>query len=252
VLSAWRERPDGKGGVGNITRLASEVKEGDLMWTRDSLGQYWLGQITGSWRYDKSPESVRLDLYNVRPCRWLEKPFRDYDVPGAVVTSFIGATQALRRIGDHPAAIRVIEMLWARESDPTAVIPPVAPEQAMVDLFEPEDVEDLVLLWLQQQGWLLIPSSRKHDTPMYEAALRHPTGELAVVSVKSGHSNPVPIPELAEAAGAARAYAYSTHDKYTAPPGDYDVIAIEHDELITFMSEHSELLPPRVARWLTP
>ncbi len=42
----------------------------------------------------------------------------------------------------------------------------------MVDLFEPEDVEDLVLLWLQQQGWLLIPSSRKHDTPMYEARIR--------------------------------------------------------------------------------
>ncbi len=136
------------------------------MWTRDRLGQYWLGQITGPWRYDKSPESVRLDLYNVRPCRWLEKPFRDYDVPGAVVTSFTGATQALRRIGDHPTAIRVSEMLWAAESDPTAVIPPVAPEQAIVDLFEPEDVEDLVLLWLQQQGWLLIPSSRKHDTPM--------------------------------------------------------------------------------------
>ncbi|PZS11733.1 MAG: hypothetical protein DLM64_06055 [Solirubrobacterales bacterium] len=122
-----------------------------------------------------------------------------------------------------------------------------------VDLFEPVDVEDLVLLWLQQQGWLLIPSSRKHDTPMYEAALIHPTsGELAVVSVKSGHSSFVPIPELAEAAGEARAYAYSTHDNYTKPPDAYGVIKIERDKLIAFMREHSELLPPRVARWLAP
>jgi hypothetical protein len=168
-----------------------------------------------------------------------------------VVTSFTGFGQTLRRLGDHPAAVRVTEMLWAQESDPALTVPPMAPEQAMADLFEPADVEDLVLLYLQQQGWLLIPSSRKHDTPMYEAALRHPgTGKLAVVSVKSGRTNPVPIPALAKAAGNAQAYAYSTHQKYTATPGKHGVIAIEHDQLITFMKEHPELLSPRVARWL--
>lgn len=250
VLNSYGQT-DGKGGADTIARLANQVQTGDLMWTRDGLGQFWLCQITGPWRYDKSPESVRLDLYNVRPARWLQRSFRDFDVPGAVVTSFTGFGQTLRRLGDHPAAARATEMLWARESDANVVIPPMTPEQAMADLFEPVDVEDLVLLYLQQKGWLLIPSSRKHDTPMYEAALRHTdTGQLAVVSVKSGHTNPVPIPELAKAAGEAQPYAYSTHHKYTTDPGEHGVIEIEDDQLIAFTKEHPELLPPRVARWL--
>jgi hypothetical protein len=189
--------------VDTIARLANQATDRDLIWTRDSLGRYWLCQISGPWRYDKSPESVRLDLYNVRPCRWLERSFRDNDVPGAVVTSFTGFGQTLRRIGDHPAAIRVTELLWARESDPNVVIPPWSPAQVMTDQLDPIDVEDLVLLYLQAQGWLLILSSRLHDTPIYEAALRRSdTGQLAVVSVKSGASNPVPIPELVEAGAA--------------------------------------------------
>jgi hypothetical protein len=123
----------------------------------------------------------------------------------------------------------------------------------MTDLLDPIDVEDLVLLYLQQQGWLLIPSSRMHDTPMYEAALRHiDSGQLAVVSVKSGASNPVPIPELAQAAGGAKPYAYSTHDRYAAPPSEHGVIAIKREELVGFIAAHPELLPPRIARWITP
>jgi hypothetical protein len=144
-------------------------------------------------------------------------------------------------------------MLRAREADPTLAMPPITPEQAMTDLLDPIDVEDLVLLYLQSQGWLLIPSSRMHDTPMYEAALRHlGSGDVAVVSVKSGPSNPVPIPELGKAAGGAHAFAYSTHNRYTAPPDKYDVTTLTSGELIGFIGDHPELLPPRIARWLAP
>lgn len=74
-----------------------------------------------------------------------------------------------------------------------------------------------------------------HTTPMYEAAPRHAdTGEVAVVSVKSGHSNPVEIPELVEAAGSATAFAYSTHGLYSAPPSEKGVVQLQHDELVSF------------------
>lgn len=252
VLTAVKQEwPDGKTGADTIARLANQVANGDLMWTRDSLGRHWIGQITGPWRYDTSANSVQYDLYNIRPCHWLVEAYRDYEVPGAVVRSFTGRGQTLARIGDHPVAIRVSEMMWAKASDPNAVIPPVTAEQAMTDLLDPIDVEDVVLLYLQHQGWLLLPSTRMHDTPMYEAALRHPgTGEVAVVSVKSGNSNPVEIPELVEAAGGATAYAYSTHGLYTASPAENGVIQLQHAELVSFMGAHPELLPPRVSRWL--
>ena len=219
VLDAWGELRDTWGNAPEymIRRLAEQVEDGDLMWTRDSLGAYWLGRVDGPWRYDATEDSRRLDLYNVRPCTWLQKPFRDYEVPGAVVRSFTGPGQTLRRLGDHPAAIRVTEMLWDREAHPDVLHEPATAEEVLTDLLDPIDVEDVVLLLLQHQGWLLLPSSRMHDTPMYEAALRHPDdGRLAVVSVKSGASNAVPIPELAAAAGDAQAYAYSRLMAYTA------------------------------------
>ena len=70
------------------------------------------------------------------------------------------------------------------------------------------------------------------------------------MSVKSGADNKVPIPELAAAADAAVPYAYSTHGRYTATPSKHGVIAIKDEELIGFIAEHPELLPPRVSRWL--
>ena len=250
VLDACRETPGWSGGIPTITRLALHVQEGDLMWTRDSLGRYWLCQITGPWSYDKTADCARLDLFNIRPARWLEKSFRDYEVPGAVVRSFTGIGQTLRRIGDHPEAVRVSEMLWRCDIDPHEFAP-LTPEQVMTDIVDPIDVEDLVLLYLQSQGWMLIPSSRMHDTPMYEAALRRAaTGELAVVSVKSGSSNPVPIEDLATAAGRAQPYAYSTHELYSAPPAEHGVLEIQRSDLIGFMYTHPELLPSRIARWL--
>lgn len=246
VLAALRER-NWPAGAATISRLANDVQVGDLMWTRDSLGRYWLCEVTGPWRFDKSPESVRLDLYNVRPARWLMTPFRDFDVPGAVVRSFTGVGQTLRRLGNHPEATRVTELLWAQGADPSVPFEPLSPAQAMADILDPIDVEDLVLLFLQSQGWVLLPSSRMHDTPMYEAALRRVgTGDVAVVSVKSGESNPVSVEALAAAARPA----YSTHGKYTAPPARHGVTAITDTELFGFMESHPELLPPRVARWL--
>lgn len=121
---------------------------------------------------ERSPESVRLDLYNIRPARWLDAPYRDFEVPRAVVRSFTGVGQTLRRIGDHPEATRVSEMLWTAAIDPSARIKPMTVSEVMTDTLDPIDVEDVVLLYLQNHGWVLIPSSRMHDTPMYEAALR--------------------------------------------------------------------------------
>ena len=155
VLAAWQARPGGASGVATISRLAWQVADGDLMWTRDGLGRFWLCQIVGQWRYDKSPESVHFDLYNVRPALWLKTHYRDFDVPGAVVRSFTGPGQTLRRIGDHPAAIRITEMLWDRETKGEASVHPLTAEEAIAETFDPTDIEDLVLLSMQAKGWIL-------------------------------------------------------------------------------------------------
>ena len=140
-------------------------------------------------------------------------------------------------------------MLWRAATLGPQEVKPIEPKEAIREIFDPIDIEDLVLLSLQAQGWILLPSTRMHDTPMYEAALRKKgTGDVAVVSVKSGPSNPVPLDALRAAANGARTYAFSTHSLYAG--NSKGVIKITTAELISFIKESPELLPPRIARWL--
>lgn len=250
VIEACLGVSGGKGGADTIRRLATTVHTGDFMWTRDSLGRYWLCQVTGEWRYDTSEMSVYHDLFNVRPARWLDDWFHDYEVPGSVVRGFVGVGQTLRRASSEPVAERVTELIWKAAISGGNGVPMFTPAEALREIFDPTDIEDLVLLYLQAQGWILLPSTRTRSTPTYEAALRRARDDdTAVVSVKSGASNPVPLDSLREAAGAAHAYAFSTHDRYEGNRQDITIIA--RSEILNFMAEFPELLPERVARWLT-
>jgi hypothetical protein len=251
VLDAVTEIPGwNPAGPRAIRRLANEMQVGDLIWTRDRSGGYYLGQIDGEWRYDASTEADRWDLNNVRPCTWIEKPFRDYEVPGAVVRNFTGPGETLRRVPSE-AASKMTRMIRVREQDAAALQEKLSPQEVISELLDPIDVEDIVLLYLQFQGWLLLPSSRMTDTPLYEAAFRNRDGRLAVVSVKSGNNNVVPVSRLIEIAGdGSEVFVYSTHDAYDCSPEGNGAIALTQQDLVEFVGQHPELLPPRIARWL--
>lgn len=249
VLTEIAKNPEWrKAGVATVRRLATQVEDGDLVWTRDRLGNYWLGKIEGRWWFDVSDAATRWDLNNVRPCRWLDSPMRDYEVPGGVVRSFVGAGSSFRRVGQGPAC----EMSRLIYEAGTGTSPPaMGAEEIIRGLLDPTDVEDLVLLFLQADGWLLLPSTRMHDTPLYEAAFRHlDDGRVAVVSVKSGDSAEVPIADLAAADPTAEIYVFSTDGLYSHPPHDFGVHEIRREQLVDFMGRHPELMPPRIGRWL--
>jgi hypothetical protein len=63
-----------------VTRLAKQVQDGDLIWTRDRGGDYWLGRVDGPWRYDDSEEARKWDLNNIRDCAWLTEPMRELPI----------------------------------------------------------------------------------------------------------------------------------------------------------------------------
>lgn len=245
------EAPSGQRAV---RRLKEDVRIGDLVWTRETKGDYWLGRVTGEWRYDDSDEARRWDLNNVRPCTWLDESMRDYQVPGAVVRSFTGPGQTLTRVR-RPAARKMTELIFRRATNPQVSWPPMDPNEIIEDLLDPIDVEDIVLLRLQADGWVLLPSTRMGDTPLYEAALRHRAdGRLAVVAVKSGGEE-VPVPdvvaEVRDRDPQAEIFVYSTDNAYTDPPPEkHGAVPLTREQLVDFMREHPELLPPRITRWI--
>lgn len=243
-----------KAGGDTVRRLAEKAKCGDLVWNRDSNGAYWLGRITGPWRFDASPEASKWDLNNVRDCEWLSRSYRDWEVPGAVVRSFTGPGSSLSRVAPgERGGWRVTELIWAQTKDPTSKPPAFDPEEIITYLLDPTDAEDVALLYLQSRGWLLLPSSRMNDTPLYEAALKHiDDGRLAVVSVKSGGQNAVPVSDVVDAVSDrdAQVFVFSTHERFAGDPGELGATKISRAEIAEFMSSRPDLLPPRITHWI--
>ena len=56
-------------------------------------------------------------------------------------------------------------------------------------MLDHEETEDLIFVYLQSQGWYVIPNSRKRDTMKFEFLVAHSkSGEKATIQVKTGNS----------------------------------------------------------------
>jgi hypothetical protein len=76
-----------------------EVPEGAYVWTRDGDGMYRLGRIAGPLQGTE------------RAVDWLERPFGEDEVPGAVAATFARGGRNFQRTHSEPAEHRT-EGLW--------------------------------------------------------------------------------------------------------------------------------------------
>jgi hypothetical protein len=95
-----------------IARFAA-VPMGSLVWTRDDDDLFWLGRLTGSWRYDSAAAAAAVDLVHVRECTWLERPVLHAQVPGAVLATFGRGGRNFQRIHDVAVAEESL-VIWDR------------------------------------------------------------------------------------------------------------------------------------------
>ena len=56
-------------------------------------------------------------------------------------------------------------------------------------LLNDEEIEDLIFLYLQNEGWFVVPHSRKKDTMAFEYLCVNRKNEVAAVQVKTGYTN---------------------------------------------------------------
>ena len=169
-----------------INALHDRMNAGDLCWTRNRFGEYFLGRIDGEWEYRGSEENLNSDIVNVRPCKWFR--FEDEEpVPGKVLNSF-RASRTLQAIYDE-SAIRYSQILWNKLSK-REIYKLKINENAMniFSLISPKDCEDLVALYIQNKyEYYLIPSTCRNDTPMTEFIFKGKCGEKAKCQVKQGN-----------------------------------------------------------------
>ena len=237
-----KEKYGGRGWKTATNGLYKRINVGDLCWTRDRFGIYYLGRIESDWRYVDTPEHRRADIVNVRDCRWLQVGEEDA-APGKVVNSLnVGGTlqrvtgEAVREYSKSLFNTLSGEKLYSLETR----------QQNLFDYLHPDDCEDLVAIYLQNKGYALFPSTAKVSTPRYEYVLKHQeTGRKAFVQVKAGR---VSLDATSFAALDGDVFLFTTHgERIGSAP---NVQFLSPSEIRHFAEANCHMLPDRVRAWI--
>ena len=230
--------------LGRVRFLHSRVRARDLIWTRDTRGKYYLAKVESPWEYHETPSSRAADIVNFVRCRILAVPEPD-DVPGKVVACF-RAQRTIQSIVD-PTSVAYSQLLWNRLSCHSDYVVVAKGAQTIYSCLDSETTEDVIFIYLQLQGWVVIPNSRKADTMGFEYVLIHrETRERAVAQVKTGNAalNPESWKDFGQ-----RVFLFQANGLYLGAetPG---VTCISTSEIESFMRAERAILPRVVRRWL--
>jgi hypothetical protein len=159
--------------------IGRAISDGDFCWMYDTAsGEYWCSVVTGPFVYRQGAGFDEFDLHILRPCRWARVGAADA-VPGVVRRAFAASFGTVTRL-----------TTGVRSAQQAAEVALGLASGAPNDFFaaaSPDDLEDVVGLYLQSLGWRVLPSTSKTSMASYEYVLvdQH-TGARAGVQVKSG------------------------------------------------------------------
>lgn len=230
--------------IGHDTKMVKYIQKyvrpGDLVWTRSETGQYYLAKVKSGWRYQtiEQPTDLDIDLGNIFDVETV--PVQRGDVPGKVVACF-RPSRTMQEIAD-PKAFAYSKYLWntLNNCDDYSVALNEFADPFM--LFDDNETEDLLFIYLQTKGWYVIPQSRKADTMSYEFSLIHSkTGESALIQVKTGHTE-LNRDDDAYAKLSEKLFLFQSNELYKG--ADYPHIeCVKRETLLMFLREHHHLLP---------
>lgn len=221
--------------------IHSRMEEGDLCWSRDLGGIYYLGRVVGPWRYETEPAHVRADVVNVRDCDWVEVGEADA-VPGKVVNSFRGRT--LQRV--KGGTVETFSRHVYSKNCPDQEYELDGSEIDLFRLLGPMDCEDVVGAYLQEEGYRLAPSTCKKNTPQYEYVLRGPDGQKTFVQVKQGKQD-LSAADYEHLDG--EVYLFTTHGEYRIED-QKDIYGLKRSRIESFIYDRLSLLSERVQNWV--
>jgi hypothetical protein len=231
-----------EGKISVVTYIHRWVSRDDLVWTRDTKGQYYLGKVLSPWEYIDTPEARDADIVNVFRVD-LKKVGLVEDVPGKVIACF-RASRTIQEIANESAVIYT-KILWNELTgkDRRDVKLNI---DSVWDLLSDEQVEDLVFLYLQTKGWYVIPNSRKKDTMSYEFYLiNKSTYERALVQAKTGDS-PINLDDFNN--NRERVFFFQPNDCFSGDIRENYRI-IQRGKLEQFIRNHQKIIPANILRW---
>ncbi|WP_031554846.1 EVE domain-containing protein [Oribacterium sp. FC2011] len=172
-------------GYNSIKRMVQQTAPNDIVWMKYD-GQYYYARITkdSEWKFDFSSEAIALDATNqLTNIKWnlVDKSGDESSVPGCLSTGFIrGSTfQRINKSGINEYSQMLYNMNAAGEEGFRYDKPAISlNEKDFWNLLQPDDAEDLLCMWLyREKGYIVIPSTNKKGTELYECVLIDPKSE---------------------------------------------------------------------------
>jgi hypothetical protein len=229
----------------NVSYIKKNVKEDDLIWTRDTSGKYYIAKVVSGWEYLAPKKALVVDIVNTVKCRFVAVVDID-QVPGKVIANF-RASRTIQRVA-NPDIEHYTKSLWNKLSRTSYFeLEDHDKETSFFDYLNDEDIEDIIFVKLQMEGWIVVPGSRKKDTMKYEFYLINRTsGERAIVQAKSGKTrlNPSKWEQWKE-----RVFLFQSSGLYECL-GSQKVICLEPDAIKAFVTENLALLPAHLGYWV--
>jgi hypothetical protein len=221
--------------------LAHTLQFGDLVWCRAYGNIYWIGRVTGPWLYKNTEEFDEFDLYQVRKCSWHRIGPSDA-TPGPIKNAYAGRGMTISQIRrERVAAAYESSVIWRKVSG-EAIDQPAAYDNLSLSAVGHDDLEDIVALYLQSQGWLVVISTVKHATPITECVFRNSQNQRAYLQVKSGQTKVdinIEVPQDID-----KFFVFDLLHEPAASSASAKVVRISISELEDFIRTHKFLLPP--------
>lgn len=219
------------------------VSMGDLVWTRSHDGQYYIARVLSGWEYWTSEEAKKkdIDIANVFRCE-IKKVEID-DVPGKVVACFRGS-RSIQEIADERAA-EYSKYLWNSLAKKEVYKIETSKYADIFTMFDDEETEDIIFLFMQSKGWYVLPNSRKKDTMSFEYYAVNPkTYEKAVAQVKTGNS----IIDLDEYSQLPyKVFLFQSKELFQGKMSD-NIICVQRKDIIKFINNSVGWLPKSLKR----
>ncbi len=219
------------------------VSAGDLVWTRDTDGNYYLAKVKSGWEYFVTPESIEkdIDISNIFRVDFL--PVKIDAVPGKIVACFRPA-RTFQEVASS-AAVEYTKQLWNSISGTSEYAANLAIASDIFELLDDEETEDLIFMYLQSNGWYILPNSRKKDTMRYEfLAINPKTGERAITQVKTGAAS---LNQDAYAVHKEKVFLFQSQESYSGNIHP-NVSCLRRQELLEFMENSQNWLPETIQR----
>lgn len=230
--------------LSRVRYLRNEVKKDDLIWTRDAYGEYYLARVVSEWEYLTSDAALDADIVNVVRCEILKVQGID-SVPGKIVACFRPA-RTIQRISDENMDL-FSRLLWNELSGKEHFSISECLDGNIFPFLGSEETEDLIFIFLQTLGWIVIPNSRKGDTMSFEFYLIHRDSfERAIVQIKTGHSS---LNTDDWAGRSERVFLFQSNGLYFGSVNPR-VECIPPVVLQRFMTQNRGLLPTATVRWM--